>query len=201
MGCASGKKPSAECKSPNSASSEAVLNIQVPISFTISELQAGEGPGEPAPVSQLLLSEDKDRPKAVKTALPPKKTLIQPQSHIEVQSYVPAKPKIPAKTATQPLAICPSPIEPSLASAKDITGSKAAFDSHKFRLANTSPLSLPEGQGGEKEAVGPKPMSSLTISIRPQAPLFTGSGIPVVVRPAKASLNGTSGSTIISDSR
>lgn len=199
MGCASGKKPSVDCKSPNSARSESVLHIQVPISFAISEQQAGEGLGEPAPVSQLLLNEEKDRQKPVKSALPPKKTLIQAQSRIELQSSVPEKPKRPLKAATQPLAICPCPIEPSLASAKDITGSKAAFDSHKFRLANT--VSLLEGQEGQKEAVAPKPMSSLTISIRPQAPLFTGSGTPVVVRPAKGSLDGTSGSTIISDSR
>ena len=199
MGCASGKKPSTECKSPNSASSEAVLHIQVPISFTTPEQRAAEGQGEPAPVSQLLLREDKDRPKPVKSALPPKKTLIQPQSRIEVQSSVSVRPKRPSKTATQPLVIVPSPIEPSLASAKDITGSKAAFDSHKFRLANTSPLALLEE--GQKEAAGPKTMSSLTISIRPQAPLFTGSGSPVIVRPAKASLDGTSGSTLISDSR
>ena len=180
MGCASGKKPPADCKPLAFSSSQAVLHIQVPFSLTMSEKPAVEGVGALAPVTEVLWSEREERPKAMKAALPPKKTLIQPQFPIEVQPSLPSKPKKALKTTTQPLAICPSSTEPSLASARNISGSKAAFDKSKFRLANTSPATPLAEQ---------KPLA-----MPPLTAILTG---PVVV--AKTSLEGFS--TLASDSR
>lgn len=192
MGCASGKKPSSHCRSLEPASSEAVLHIQVPVSLMISDVLPA---GEPAPVSQLLSRELEDRPKPTKAALPPKKTLIQAQSPIQALASVPHKGTKALQTAPETLAICPSSAEPSLASARDITGSKATFDKCKFRQANTSPrASLTAKEAREK------PLSSLTLAIRPQAPLLTESGSSVEVRPVHSSLEGTT-ATQVSESR
>jgi len=176
MGCASGKKPSAHCQSLDPTGSQAVLHIQVPASLVLSDAPAA---GAPAPVSQLLSGEVEDRPKATKPALPPKKPLLQAQASIQALASLPSKSKLVLKTAPKTIAICPVPAEPALASARDITGSKAAFDKGKFRLVNTGPLVQ------RSEEIGEKSLSSIC----PQAPLLVGSGSGV--RPAQASLEGT----------
>lgn len=80
-----------------------------------------------------------------------------------------------------------STTELPLSSTRNITGSKEAFDKGKFRLANATSLTWEK-----EEQIRPtlKPLSSLILPMKSQAQLFTGSGIPVIVCPAKEEQDG-----------
>ena len=194
MGCASGKKISSDSKSFYPSNCPGILQIQTPGSMIWGD---NSGAGEAAPVSQVLQGEI-EKPKAVKSVVLPKKTLGALEEG-KVSRRVSPPPPSSFKPLTQEYSragsIANSPSETALASARNITGSKAAFDKGKYRLANMNQETGGSATGEETKET--KPRSSLALSIRPQAPVFTGSGTPVIVRPAN-SLEATGASTQVS---
>ena len=186
MGCASGKKMTSSCRPLPCSSGSPVLQLQAAHSPSVEAI---------APVSLLLMTGKEARPKVERQGLPPKKPLTGSREDLLLapKSPVLGKAQNCVVPASPPLAVSPSAPELSLSSARNIVGSKEAFDKSKYQEANMT--------SATETGLGPvfKPPSSLSL-IRPQAPLFTGSGKPVLVRPVKA-LEGTAGSTLVSDFR
>jgi hypothetical protein len=125
------------------------------------------------------MGEKEERQRIVRTVLPPKKPLAQTLS-------LPLRK--PQTSIVTPLSSTSgSTTEVPLSSTRNITGSKEAFDKGKFRLANATSLTE---EKEEQIRSTLKPLSSLILSMKPQAQQFTGSGIPVIVRPAKEEQDG-----------
>jgi len=204
MGCASGKKISRcaiakdfEPQTSNQSHQGSHSGSDAPaVSEGKSKSVALAAVQPQAPVAALL-SQPPERPVRPTKPLPPRKT-VEPVDYpeatvVEQSKYIREKSEA-EQFRRHNSQIVISGYEAMLPAAKDLAQAKHTFDKGRFRQLNPAPRepsTLPRTIEEKLEEIqlfgtitDPTVKSTLTLPPRRQTSVFTGSGLPVIVRPA-----------------
>lgn len=211
MGCASGKKISRcaivkdfEPRTSNQDHQETHSASDIPSSSpmpyaSIAPVSTAFKPQAAAPVAALLSQPSDPPPRAIKP-LPPKKTVEPidfPDATVVERSKFAREKSKDEQFRRHNSQVVISGYESMLPAAKDLVNAKHTFDKGRFRQLNPAPskqAALPptiEEKLEEIQLFGAitdphiKPQSTLVLPARRQTSVFTGSGLPVIVRPAE----------------
>ena len=210
MGCASGKKisrcaiakdfePRASSQYHQETHSASDIPTTSPVPpASIAPMSTAFKP-QAAPVAELL-SQPSDRPLRQIKPLPPKKTVEPidfPDATVVEQSKFAREKSKDEQFRRHNSQVVISGYESMLPAAKDLVNAKHTFDKGRFRQLNPAPrepTALPQTIEEKLEEIqlfgavsDPhiKPQSTLMLPARRQTSVFTGSGFPVIVRPAE----------------